>query len=79
MDLRNDEDTIEGLKFLQSGPVKTIDGRVMAEKIGAVEYLECSAKTRIGVQQVFTAAAKHALRQKKHKRKSKLLKFFQTC
>lgn len=33
----------------------------MAEKIGAWKYIECSAKTREGIQQVFDAAARAAL------------------
>mmetsp|Transcript_5488 Transcript_5488/g.8381 ORF Transcript_5488/g.8381 Transcript_5488/m.8381 type:complete len:201 (+) Transcript_5488:160-762(+) len=32
------------------------DGKAMAEEIGAVAYLECSAKTRQGLEDVFKAA-----------------------
>ena len=37
----------------------------MAEKIGAYAYLECSAKTREGIRQVFEIAAQAALLPKK--------------
>ena len=39
----------------------------MAEKVGAYTYLECSAKTREGVREVFDAATRAAL-SKRNKR-----------
>lgn len=40
----------------------------MAEKINAFAYLECSAKTKEGVRDVFETATKAALAVKKKKR-----------
>jgi Ras family protein A len=40
----------------------------MAEKIGAVGYLECSAKTKEGVREVFEHAARAALARKKKRK-----------
>jgi GTPase SAR1 family protein len=47
-DLRNDEVTKRELMKMKHEPVRSETGRVMAEKIGAVGYLECSAKTKEG-------------------------------
>lgn len=47
-DLRNDEATKKELMKMKQEPVRSEEGRNMAEKIGAVGYLECSAKTKEG-------------------------------
>ena len=44
-------------------------GYFMAHKIGAYAYLECSAKTRKGVRQVFEIAARAALLPEKARTK----------
>lgn len=50
------------------------DGRHMAEKIGAVDYIECSAKTKEGVRELFETATRAALkRQRRPKSKCSLL------
>lgn len=41
-------------------PVSTEEGKDMAQRLRAVTYLECSAKTRQGVPEVFDAALKAA-------------------
>jgi Ras family protein A len=64
VDLRNDEQTIRRLRALDSGPVKYVDGCAAAERIGADAYVECSAKTKDGVREVFETAAKIALKKK---------------
>jgi GTPase SAR1 family protein len=53
--------------FCLQEPVKTEEGRAMAEKIGAYGYLECSAKTKDGVREVFETATRAALQVKKKK------------
>jgi len=41
--------------------VKPEEGRTMAEKINAFAYLECSAKSKEGVREVFETATRAAL------------------
>ena len=68
-DLRFDEQTRKELSKSKQEPVKTEDGRAMAEKIGAYAYLECSAKLNEGVREVFETATRAALQTKKKGRK----------
>ena len=68
-DLRNDSITIKELGKMKQEPVKPEEGQTMAEKINAFAYLECSAKSKEGVREVFETAARAALQvQKKRKR-----------
>ena len=60
-DLRNDPNTIKELGKMKQEPVKPEDGRTMAEKINAFAYLECSAKSKEGVREVFETATRAAL------------------
>lgn len=53
---------------MKQEPVKPEEGRAMAEKINAFAYLECSAKTKEGVRDVFETATKAALAVKQRKR-----------
>ncbi|KAG8200247.1 hypothetical protein JTE90_021902 [Oedothorax gibbosus] len=48
-------------------------GRDMAERIGAVDYMECSAKTKDGIKQVYAVAIQSAMGNPPHKQK-KLVK-----
>ncbi len=41
--------------------IKREQGEDLAKKIGAIGYFECSAKTRQGIEDLFTAAAKASL------------------
>jgi len=68
-DLRNDPNTIKELAKMKQEPVKPEDGRTMAEKINAFAYLECSAKSKEGVREVFETATRAALQVKKKKKK----------
>ena len=68
-DLRNDPNTIKELAKMKQEPVKPEDGRTMAEKIDAFAYLECSAKRKEGVKEVFDTATRIALLATKMKRK----------
>lgn len=51
-------------------PVKTEEGRDMAGRISAFGYLECSAKTKDGVREVFEMATRAALQVRKRKKRS---------
>ncbi|CAH8449178.1 unnamed protein product [Schistosoma turkestanicum] len=67
-DLRNDVVTKKELQRMKQQPVKESDGKSMASKIGAQAYVECSAKQKDGVNDVFETAARIALRFKSNKR-----------
>ena len=66
-DLRTDEKTKSDLIKMRQEPVKTEQGKSLANKIGAYAYLECSAKTREGVNEVFETATRAAMLKKKIK------------
>ncbi|KAJ7609903.1 GTP-binding protein rho5 [Roridomyces roridus] len=63
LDLRNDARVISELARANQSPVSCEEGRVAAKAIGAYRYLECSARTGQGVQEVFQDAAAVALRR----------------
>ncbi|RXN12045.1 ras-related C3 botulinum toxin substrate 1 [Labeo rohita] len=65
LDLRDDKDTTEQLKKNKQTPISYHQGQAVAEEIGAVKYLECSALTQMGLKTVFDEAARAALAQKK--------------
>lgn len=71
IDLRNDARTIEALSQLGQSPVSTAEGQAVAEKIKAINYLECSAKLNQGVREVFEAATRAALETKEKDSKKK--------
>lgn len=50
-------------------PVKAEEGRDMAGRISAFGYLECSAKTKDGVREVFEMATRAALQVRKRKKR----------
>ncbi|XP_062365394.1 rho-related GTP-binding protein RhoC isoform X2 [Cinclus cinclus] len=60
-DLRNDEHTRRELAKMKQEPVKPEEGRDMANRINAFGYLECSAKTKEGVREVFEMATRAGL------------------
>ncbi|XP_008050104.1 transforming protein RhoA-like [Carlito syrichta] len=60
-DLCNDEHTKRELAKMKQEPVKLEEGRDMASGIGALGYVECWAKTKDGVREVFEMAARTAL------------------
>jgi Ras homolog gene family, member A len=61
VDLRNDPKTIEDLRRTSQRPVTREEGEAVAQKIGALKYLECSARTQQGVREVFENATRAAL------------------
>ncbi|KAG7477797.1 hypothetical protein MATL_G00073420 [Megalops atlanticus] len=68
-DLRNDEHTRRELAKMKQDPVKPEEGRDMANRISAFGYLECSAKTKDGVREVFEMATRAALQVRKRKKR----------
>ncbi|XP_061418896.1 rho-related GTP-binding protein RhoA-C-like isoform X2 [Lethenteron reissneri] len=60
-DLRNDDNTKRELAKMKQKPVRGKDGRDMANRINAFGYMECSAKTKDGVREVFKMAARATL------------------
>ncbi|CAB1431315.1 unnamed protein product [Pleuronectes platessa] len=69
-DLRNDEHTRRELAKMKQEPVKSDEARDMANRINAFGYLECSAKTKDGVREVFEMATRAALQAKRRGKKT---------
>lgn len=67
-DLRNDENTKRELLKMSQAPLKQDEGKRMAETINAQAYLECSAKTKEGVREVFEQATRAALAVRRKRR-----------
>ena len=74
-DLRNDEYVKRELSKTKQKPVTSDEGSLMCDRIKAYAFLECSAKTREGVRDVFEKAAKAALKKKKqwYQRKCRIM------
>ncbi|AWO98978.1 putative rho-related GTP-binding protein RhoU-like [Scophthalmus maximus] len=62
-DLRQDVKVLIELARRRERPVLEEDARALAEKIGAVTYVECSALTQKNLKEVFDAAIAVGLRQ----------------
>ena len=76
LDLRNDENTKRELAKMKQKPVERDEGEAIYAKINANCYMECSAKTKENVRDVFKSATKAALETKKRrhgKRKCSIL------
>ena len=71
--MRYDHETIEKLARVKQKPVYALDGKEMAEILGAVKYVECSARTQQGVKNVFDEAILAAEHEGLWKRFRKLL------
>ncbi|CAG7659095.1 unnamed protein product [Allacma fusca] len=66
LDLREDKATVEKLRAAKEEPIPYSKGVSLAEQIGAVKYLECSALTQQGVECVFLQAIVAALNHRAH-------------
>ncbi|KAH8824461.1 P-loop containing nucleoside triphosphate hydrolase protein [Flagelloscypha sp. PMI_526] len=60
-DLEEDEETVKDLARCYQRPTTFDEGLAIALKVGAGQYLECSAKTGEGVAEVFEVAARAAM------------------
>ncbi|KAJ3230458.1 hypothetical protein HDU81_004482 [Chytriomyces hyalinus] len=60
-DLRNDPAVVSELAKSGLTPVSHHQGADMARRIGAVTYMECSARNREGIQELFQAVARASL------------------
>ncbi|XP_064778325.1 rho-related GTP-binding protein RhoA-A-like [Oncorhynchus masou masou] len=69
-DLGNDEHTRRELAKMKQEPVKSEEGRDMANRIGDYGCQECSAKTKDGVREVFEMATRAALQAKRRGKKN---------
>ncbi len=67
-DLRTDPQTIAKLKQDGERPVTSDVGKQIATQIKADSYMECSAKTREGVQELFVHAARLSLKKRTQKK-----------
>jgi GTPase SAR1 family protein len=67
-DLRFDNKTIEELHKTSQKPVTMEQGEEVKKRIGAVKYIECSAKNGDGVREVFEHATRAALTNTKNKK-----------
>ena len=74
-DLRDDPDTVRRLALAGQAPLSSEDGKKVAQRIGAYKYVECSARTGAGVNEVFECAGEASIAafdsKKTQKKKSK--------
>ena len=69
-DLRNNAETLEQLKTKGLTPVTEDQGKQLAQTLGAVEFIECSALTQAGLKSVFDSAIRTVLANKEAKAKT---------
>ncbi|NXC15133.1 RHOA protein, partial [Corythaeola cristata] len=77
IELRDDEPIRKKLTTPGNEPINTIEGKALADNIGAYAYLECSAKTKEGVDTALEIISQCALnekrRRKRHYRRCRIL------
>ena len=78
-DLRYREDTVRKLAVKGQRPVSYKEGTVLAKKIGATDYIECSAKEGQNLSAVFAAAVLECLRKEGDKKANSCSSFSFSC
>lgn len=72
IDLRHDTKILERLQEVNSRPITKEQGIRLAKQLNAEEYIECSAKTQLGLKNVFDEAIMAALQPPIIKKKKRL-------
>jgi len=68
MDVRNDESEVAKLRSQGQNPITNQQGQELSKKLGAIRYMECSAKTQENLKDVFDEAVRSVLRPAKKKK-----------
>ena len=71
LDLREDKETLQKLKDRKRSIITYPEGLSMAKNVGAVNYLECSALTTRGLNNVFDEAVRAVLNSRQAPRKQR--------
>jgi Ras family protein A len=71
VDLRKDPQNIAKMRAQGEKPVTNEAGKQIAEQIKADAYIECSAKTREGIQDLFILAARLSFKKRTYKKHRK--------
>ena len=66
-DLREDKGEQERLQKEGSSFVTKEEADKLAQKIGSIKYIECSARANIGVQDIFTSCIEYYFANQKKK------------
>ena len=69
-DLRHDKASAEELEKRKLTPVSAEEARIMADRMKMYTYMECSAKTREGVREIFETAARASLQKARKSRRN---------
>lgn len=56
-DLREDNEIVSSLKVRNEEPVNMLKGIKLARRLGAAEYVECSAVDMVGIKELFLTVA----------------------
>lgn len=68
-ELRGDEGIKKKLTTVGNKPINTTEGKALAASIGAYGYLECSAKTKEGVDTALEIISQRALKEKRRRKR----------
>ncbi|NWR55439.1 RHOA protein, partial [Bucorvus abyssinicus] len=68
IELRGDEGIKKKLTTASNKPINTTEGKALAASIGAYAYLECSAKTKEGVDTALEIISQCALKEKRRRK-----------